>query len=135
MSFFRWLKDLSTKQTIVIAIIVLTLFSYVERGIAMTTSTGNIAGLYVNLFAWLVTAITVFIIISIVLLISYGISKLRHNEKDGVSSDYKKALKKQKKQEKQDKKEAIKQRKLKDKQKNNLSTIDNNNDNENNKKS
>lgn len=117
MSFFRWLKELSTKQTIFIAIIVLTMFSYIERGIAMTTSTGSIAGLYVNLVAWFVTAITVFIIISIILLISYGISKLRHNKKDGTSADYKKALKKQKKQEKQDKKEAVKNRKLKEKQK------------------
>lgn len=125
MSFFRWLKDLSTKQTIFIAIIVLTMFSYIERGIAMTTSTGNLAGLYVNLVAWFVTAITVFIIISIILLISYGISKFRHNKKDGMSADYKKALKKQKKQEKQDKKEAIKNRKLKEKQKDNLKTVDN----------
>lgn len=125
MSFFRWLKELSTKQTIFIAIIVLTMFSYIERGVAMTTSTGNIAGLYVNLVAWFVTAITVFIIISIVLLISYGISKFRHNKKDGTSDDYKKALKKQKKQEIQARRESVKSRKLKEKQKDNLKTIDN----------
>lgn len=80
--FFSWIKNLSSKQTIVLVGLAVTLYLHFSQGLVLTLTRGESGALFMSLGIWISIVISISIIGLFMLLLVYGIKLIVKAIKD-----------------------------------------------------
>lgn len=76
MNFFRWIKNLSVKQTVILAALGVTLYLHFSQGLAITITQGRSNALFLSLIVWITVVASILFIGICILLLIYIIRSL-----------------------------------------------------------
>lgn len=87
--FFHWLKNLSTKQTVILVGLAMTMYLHFSQGLALALTQGQTGALFMSLGIWVSILVSISLIGLVMLLLIYIckviLGKIKSKRKRGKS--------------------------------------------------
>lgn len=87
--FFSWIKNMSTKQTVILVGLAVTLYLHFSQGLAVAITQGQAGAMYLSITIWASVLISIAIMGLVMLLLIYIIKsifgKIRKSRRDKKS--------------------------------------------------